>query len=572
MVRLSVRPAILGKALEMTEIKLRPWQAECSQKAIDWLHSGTARHFLMNAAPGAGKTICSSVIARRLFDANLIDRVIVIAPRKVVVKQWAHEFKLVTGRPMLQITGADEEPEEYGLDLCATWSAIQGSLDGLHAVCRKYRTLVICDEHHHAAVEAAWGDGANGAFADAKFALILTGTPIRSDGRESVWLAYDDQGLIDHPEGGSYTLTYGKAVDPEYCRPITFHRHEGKFSVTLDDGENISVSGMEDTKLTDGLKRIRGLQQALDYYRLACTPKYLPNGAADLTSYQASMLEWCIDKLNDLRLRMPEAAGLIIAPNIPVAEYMAELLELLDGEKPVVVHNQVANAEGKITAFRNSRKRWIVSVSMISEGVDIQRLRVLAYLPNAQTELAFRQAMGRVVRNFGPLDDSRAYVVMPTHRIFEAYARRAEAEMPPVARRLSEESDTKVCPHCGAECPKDATHCHECDAEFPVRQPRMKTCDACGALNSLAAKTCQNCGADFRHHFEISLTDALRVGAIIRGMDLDEDEVREGEAIRDVFRKGVLGSGDDQLIKILRLLPEESYGRLARMIDDSRKH
>ena len=100
----------------------------------------------------------------------------------------------------------------------------------------------------------------------------------------------------------------------------------------------------------------------------------------------------------------------------------------------------------------------------------------------------------------------------------------------------------------------------------------MKTCDACGALNSLTAKTCQNCGADFRHYFEISLTDALRVGAIIRGMDLDEDEVREGEAIRDVFRKGVLGSGDDQLIKILRLLPEESYGRLARMIDDSRKH
>jgi superfamily II DNA or RNA helicase len=163
----------------MTEINLRPWQAECSQKAMDWLQSGADRHFLINAAPGAGKTICASAIARRLFDAGRIDRVIVIAPRKAVVKQWASEFKLVTGRPMLQVTGADEEPEEYGLDLCATWSAIQGSLDGLQAVCRKYRTLVICDEHHHAAVEAAWGDGANGAFADARFVLILSGTPIR---------------------------------------------------------------------------------------------------------------------------------------------------------------------------------------------------------------------------------------------------------------------------------------------------------------------------------------------------------------------------------------------------------
>ncbi len=554
----------------MTTINLRPWQAACANKAIDWLQAGEDRHFLINAAPGAGKTICASVVAQRLFEAGMIDRVIVIAPRTTVVNQWADEFKFVTGRPMLKITGADEEPENYGVDLCATWSAIQGSLDGLQAVCRQDRTLVICDEHHHAARAAAWGDGADGAFADAKYSLILTGTPIRSDGKESVWLAYDDQGLIDHPEGGSYTLSYGEAVDLEYCRPITFHRHEGKFSVTLDDGENISVSGTEDTDFSPALKRIRGLQQALDYYKLACTPKYLASGAADPDSYQANMLQWCIDKLNDLRLRMPEAGGLVIAPNIPVAEYMAELLELLDGEKPVVVHNQVANPEGKITAFRNSKKRWIVSVAMISEGVDIQRLRVLAYLPNAQTELSFRQAMGRVVRNFGPQDDSRAYVVMPTHRIFEEYARRVEAEMSPAKLRPSDAPDTKVCPDCGAECPKDAAACHVCDAEFPVRQPRMKTCDACGALNPLSAKDCQSCGTAFAHAFEISLNEALRVGAIIRGMDLDEEEVQEGEAIRDVFRKGVLSSGDDQLIKILKLLPEESYGRLARMFEENK--
>lgn len=554
----------------MTTINLRPWQAACANKAIDWLQAGEDRHFLINAAPGAGKTICASIIAQRLFEAGMIDRAIVIAPRTTVVNQWADEFKFVTGRPMLKITGADEEPENYGVDLCATWSAIQGSLDGLQAVCRQDRTLVICDEHHHAARAAAWGDGADGAFADAKYSLILTGTPIRSDGKESVWLAYDDQGLIDHPEGGAYTLSYGEAVDLEYCRPITFHRHEGKFSVTLDDGENISVSGTEDTDFSPALKRIRGLQQALDYYKLACTPKYLASGAADPDSYQANMLQWSIDKLNDLRLRMPEAGGLVIAPNIPVAEYMAELLELLDGEKPVVVHNQVANPEGKITAFRNSKKRWIVSVAMISEGVDIQRLRVLAYLPNAQTELSFRQAMGRVVRNFGPQDDSRAYVVMPTHRIFEEYARRVEAEMSPAKLRPSDAPDTKVCPDCGAECPKDAAACHVCDAEFPVRQPRMKTCDACGALNPLSAKDCQSCGTAFAHAFEISLNEALRVGAIIRGMDLDEEEVQEGEAIRDVFRKGVLSSGDDQLIKILKLLPEESYGRLARMFEENK--
>ena len=552
----------------MTDIQLRPWQSSCAQKAITWLKLEKDRHFLINAAPGAGKTICAAVIAKRLIDQDLIDRVIVIAPRKAVVRQWSSEFKIVTGRTMLQITGADEEPEDYGLDLCATWSAVQGLLDGLQAVCRKGKTLVICDEHHHAAVEAAWGEGANGAFSDAKYAIILTGTPIRSDGKESVWLAYDDQGLIDQHSAGTYTLTYGEAVDLNYCRPITFHRHEGKFSVKLQDGENISVSGLEKTSLA-GLKKIKGLQQALDYYKLACTPKYLPNKKADPSSYQASLLECCISKLSDLRMRMPDAGGLVIAPNITVAEYMAELLEILDGEKPTIVHNQVSNPEGKITAFRNSKKRWIVSVAMISEGVDIPRLRVLAYLPNAQTELSFRQSVGRVVRNYGPKDDTRAYVVMPTHRTFEEYARRVENEMSSGARQQADKYRTKVCTDCGAECSIEAKSCHECETEFPDRLVRTKLCSICKSLNSPAAADCQICGNSFKQDFEISLEEALRVGTIVRGMDLDEEEVQEGEAISEGFRNGILGSGDHQLIKILRQLPEESYGRLARILENS---
>ena len=37
---------------------------------------------------------------------------------------------------------------------------------------------------------------------------------------------------------------------------------------------------------------------------------------------------------------------------------------------------------------------------MLSEGVDIPRSRVIIYLPKAHTELAFRQAVGRVVRKY----------------------------------------------------------------------------------------------------------------------------------------------------------------------------
>ncbi len=117
------------------------------------------------------------------------------------------------------------------------------------------------------------------------------------------------------------------------------------------------------------------------------------------------MLKWRISKLDDLRDAIPKAGGLVIAPKIEVAKYMAALLEQIDGEKPVLVHSQMPNVKERISAFKNTNKRWLVAVAMISEGVDIERLRVLVYLPSVQTELSFRQAMGRVVRTPDPCRD-----------------------------------------------------------------------------------------------------------------------------------------------------------------------
>ena len=408
--------------------KLRPWQLEALNKALQWLVVDRQdRRFLINAAPGAGKTIAACAIAQELIRRNEIDRVVVIAPRAEVVNQWAEDFRRVTGQFMTKVTGREQDIEALNLDLCATWAAVQGLLDALQALCRSARVLVICDEHHHAAVEAAWGAGTDSAFAGARFALILTGTPIRTDGAQSVWLAYDDAGAIDQPDAGTYTLTYGDAVDLGYCRPVTFHRHEGKFTIDLENGTEVNVSGREPAQLTPELKRIPGLQRVLNFYRLACTPQYQSDGRTPLLDgYQATMVEWAGAKLTELRQRMPDAGGLVIASSIQMAEYITTVIELIENERPMLVHSQMPNANSKIKAFRNTDKRWIVSVAMISEGVDIKRLRVLIYLPNALTELAFRQAIGRVVRSAEPADDTRAYVVMPSFETFEQYARRVE--------------------------------------------------------------------------------------------------------------------------------------------------
>ena len=52
---------------------------------------------------------------------------------------------------------------------------------------------------------------------------------------------------------------------------------------------------------------------------------------------------------------MPNAGGLVRdrADNPLMAEYIADdLIELIEGERPFLVHSQMPNAEAKIKAFR----------------------------------------------------------------------------------------------------------------------------------------------------------------------------------------------------------------------------
>jgi helicase-like protein len=249
---------------------------------------------------------------------------------------------------------------------------------------------------------------------------------------------------------------------------------------------------------------------------------------------------------------------------------MATLIELVEGERPMMVHSQMPNAESKIKAFRNTDKRWIVSVAMISEGVDIRRLRVLIYLPTALTELAFRQAIGRVVRTAGASDDTRAYVVMPSFETFVEYARRIEDEMPSHARKYEATPQRqKRCPVCHDENELSAPECTSCGHQFQqTSQPQFRTCPTCSALNVNSAVSCHCCGTSFQMGFVLTLDEALRAGAIIRGIDIEEEEVQVGEQMAAPVRERILRSGDEQLVRILRILPEESFARLKGILAD----
>ncbi len=100
----------------------------------------------------------------------------------------------------------------------------------------------------------------------------------------------------------------------------------------------------------------------------------------------------------------------------------------------------------------------------------------------------------------------------------------------------------------------------------PAAARKFKPCPDCGALNSQCAATCATCGATFSTGFTLTLDEALRTGAIVRGMDLDESEVREAEAMAPIIRQRVWQSGDQKLVQILKVLPDESWARLREIL------
>ena len=127
----------------------------------------------------------------------------------------------------------------------------------------------------------------------------------------------------------------------------------------------------------------------------------------------AAVVEQAHAQLCHLRTRDPRAAGLVIAMDQEHARTIAGIMQERLGVTAVVATSDEPSASEKISAFAAGTPPWIVAVRMVSEGVDIPRLRVGVYATNTVTDLFFRQAVGRLVRWSGRDARQTAYMFIP---------------------------------------------------------------------------------------------------------------------------------------------------------------
>lgn len=126
--------------------------------------------------------------------------------------------------------------------------------------------------------------------------------------------------------------------------------------------------------------------------------------------------------LGEVRRTHSEAGGVVIAVDQDHARGIAALMRARLGVSPALAVSDDPGSSARIDAFARSGEPWIVAVRMLSEGVDIPRLRIGVFATTTTTELFFRQAVGRLVRWTRGLRTQTSHMFIPDDPRLRAHA------------------------------------------------------------------------------------------------------------------------------------------------------
>ncbi|UOX99859.1 DEAD/DEAH box helicase [Blastococcus sp. PRF04-17] len=414
---------------------LRAWQ----QAALESYEQQSPKDFLVTATPGAGKTTFALTLAARLLQRREVARIVVVAPTDHLRLQWAEAADLMGIVLDPNLTNAVGPVRAGTQGYVTTYAQVAGK-PMLHAArATAVKTLVILDEVHHAGDGLSWGEAVEEAFGFAARRLCLTGTPFRTKADERIpFVRYEEDSFEgDDGEGGiglvsraDYTYGYKEALADSVVRPVVFAAYTGTSRWRNSAGEVVAASLSE-----AGTRSVE-----MQAWRTALDPKgqWVPHVIAAMD-----------DRISHLRENgMPDAAGLILASDQDDARAYAKIVRRVTGKAPELILSDDPKASKKIERFSVGSARIAVCVRMISEGVDVPRAAVLAWMTSYRTPLFFAQAVGRVVR--ARASHESATVFLPAVRPLLALAAAMEEQrnhvMPPPKTEQGDELDLEPLP------------------------------------------------------------------------------------------------------------------------------
>jgi superfamily II DNA or RNA helicase len=413
-----------ARAPQTTSRPLRAWQ----QAALSKYEEESPKDFLVTATPGAGKTTFALTLAARLLAKREVARVIVVCPTDHLRMQWADAadaMGIVLDPNLTNAVG----PVRAGTQGYVTTYAQVAGKPMLHAArASTVKTLVILDEVHHAGDGLSWGEAVEEAYARAARRLCLTGTPFRTKADERIpFVRYVEDSF--EGQGGlmsmaDFTYGYKEALADSVVRPVVFAAYTGTSRWRNSAGEVVAASLSE-----AGTRSVE-----MQAWRTALDPKgqWVPHVIAAMD-----------DRITHLREEggMPDAAGLVLASDQDDAREYAKIVRRVTGKAPELILSDDPKASKKIEKFNKGGARIAVCVRMVSEGVDVPRAAVLAWMTSYRTPLFFAQAVGRVVRARAPHESATVFLpaVRPLLSLAASMEEQRNHVMPPPKSQPDEE-------------------------------------------------------------------------------------------------------------------------------------
>lgn len=409
---------------------LREWQKIARDKLRDAWRNTTSVKALVAACPGAGKTLFTALLIRELLSEDEIHLAIVLAPTINIQLLWVEVLNAIGVKATADASNAalrwrKEEGVSMTEDnqvLVLTYAQLARDSELIAEMARRAgNTLVIGDEIHHADDDQTYGDAVQ-TLADAcTHTLALSGTPFNSEGGS---IALCEHELDVDPETGkpirrtlpTHTYSYGDAINDFVCRKVEFIKVYGRGEATY----RLLANNETYKRITD-LAR----QRKADKLSILLDPE---------GEFMEECARQAVRSLADLHAAGDKkAAMLVVAKNTTHGAQMAKLLKrTCKAENQTFfiqeIYNDTPKAHKRIEDLGTDSTDIIVSVRMISEGVDVKRLRVGLFATDWMTRIFFIQFVGRFVRHEDRLDKLAQFacVIIPAHVRLLGFAREIE--------------------------------------------------------------------------------------------------------------------------------------------------
>jgi superfamily II DNA or RNA helicase len=496
--RLAHAEAMKDQFSESGWTSLRQWQRDALDRFIETEDEKT---FVLEAAPGAGKSRFAAFASQYMLNSdNDIDHVIFIAPWVPILRSVKDNFQ------PLQLEVRDKFHYDKKIGILQRTPNVDITLDTYAGFCNgvtvdtlyewkqshHFNFMLILDEIHHTnTVSGKWGASVEKIAEMATKILVMSGTYFRSDNRPISFLEYEGE----RPRR-NFSIGVTECVSKRYTRQVSFRFHDPTLEILSSISRKQKTMRLSAIPLNLAKQQSAAKKEVLD-----------PSGVHVEGLVRDAWIE-----LQAMRKKWNDAACLIVCRSGSSGEEeraihaIEGVVNKVTGHRPEVVTSDDASSRGRLENFTNGSDPFLCAIRMVSEGVDIPRIRMVLFLSYTDSEMLFRQIVGRCARYIdGKEDDTAALVIMPKFRLMGEFAKRYESENDAGVLNLS-----------------------------PTKEPggEAELCEAC--KSSPCECSCSKCGQRPCRCYIVIDSEAATGGGQIASADVNEKWIQRATVLRDL--------------------------------------